>query len=434
MNPESGKNSQESPKQFLGRMRGVLRGIADKENSVSTTDEETTHDAAALTRRQALRRIAVATGGLAVAGTSIKILDDIREENDTQEVIRQRSDEFYTEVSGYEAQVRLRFDEVLFVDETGAPVAVVPVEDFTIERDGQPYLLSAGPRNEYGILTESITGEWLDYMREQLLREQPDMVIDTERDVPRALTVYRQFIYSLNDETEVELVKKIEAGEITTYEQIVRYFADKPTVDAPELTRAKFVANQIVFDSEMHPAAQIELKRLVVGLCAQESGFNNGLVSVSNARGIFQILEEVWVKDYGKDLEEFSSLSTQVEVAGQHLSRMYFRMQDKAGKHAMQQLRAIHGGDEEVLQTEVLVPLTLNSYNAGPDRVGEAVSRYFELPENRAKRLTGRDLFLDIANFAQESEDGLLDRYGEHAREYVPRIYAKASVLNQEKV
>jgi hypothetical protein len=107
-------------------------------------------------------------------------------------------------------------------------------------------------------------------------------------------------------------------------------------------------------------------------------------------------------------------------------------MQDKAGELAMQQLHTLHG-DEEILQVEVLVPLTLNSYNAGPDRVGEAVRKYFEIPNNRDKRLTGQDLFLDIANFADERKDGLLAGYSEHAREYVPRIYAKAKVFKNKE-
>ena len=140
----------------------------------------------------------------------------------------------------------------------------------------------------------------------------------------------------------------------------------------------------------------------------------------------------MWKKDYELAVDDFKSLKTQIEVAGKHLSRMYARMQDKAGELAMQQLRTVHA-DEEMLQVEVLVPLTLNSYNAGPDRVGEAVRKYFAVQSNRDKRLTGRDLFLDITDFAQERNDGLLKDYGEHAREYVPRIYAKAKVFKNEE-
>jgi Transglycosylase SLT domain len=428
MNPESGNNHQESPGQFLDRMRGVLKRIS-REEGVTEEEEELPQTAAALTRRQALRRFGYAAGGLGVVAAGFKIAEDIHEYNEEQEVIHERSDEFYAEVRGYEAQVKLRFDEVLFVDETGVPIATVPLQDFTIEREGRPYLLSPGLRNEQGIVTEGIPGEWLDYVREQLASEYPDITVDTGRDVPRVLTVYQQFLSALKDQTEGGLAEKIKTGAVTTYEEIIRYFADKPTVDAPELTRAEFVQTEIVFDEATHPAAQAELRRLIAGLCAQESNFHNGLVSSRNAKGIFQVLEDVWVEDYKKDPEDFSSLRAQVEVAGEHLSRMYTRMQDKAGELAMEQLRAVHGSDEEILQVEVLVPLTLNAYNAGPDRIGEAVRKYFEVSENRAKHLTGRDLFLDIAEFALEREDGLLDSYGEHAREYVPRTYAKAAVL-----
>lgn len=344
-------------------------------------------------------------------------------------------------MSGYEAQVKLRFDEVLFVDEAGAPVTTVKMEDFIIERDGEPYLLSPGTRDEYGILEGDIPGEWLDYVRGLLKDLKPEIFIDPEANVPRALTVHGQFIAALSDLDEPNLAEQIRTGQVTAYEEIVRYFSEKSVVGAEDFTRSEYVESQIQFrtweevEGEMkgvHPAAQAELRRLIVGLCAQESNFNNGLVSISDARGIFQIKKDVWEKDYKLTVEDFKSLKTQVEVAGKHLSHMYARMQKKAGELAMQQLRTVHN-DEEVLQVEVLVPLTINSYNAGPDRVGEAVRKYFESAENRAKQLTGRDLFLDIAEFAQDCNDGLLEDYGEHAREYVPRIYAKAKVFKNEE-
>ena len=431
--PQNKEERKESPSQFLSRMRRVLRGISESEQDAQIKE--------GITRRQALGRVAAGVGGLTLVGGAIMIGKEIVDERDRNEVERLRSDEFFAEVSGYEAQVKLRFDEVLFVDEAGAPVTIVKMEDFMIQRDGEPYLLSPGTRDEYGILTEGIPGEWLEHVRTQLKEQHPDMVISEEANVPRALTVYGQFAAVLKDPDEQDLAAEIRTGQVTTYEEIVQYFSEKPVVGAENLTRREYVESHIQFRSweevegemkGMHPAAQAELRRLIVGLCAQESNFNNGLVSGSDARGIFQILLKVWEKDYKLTAADFNSLEKQVEVAGKHLSHMYARMQDKAGELAMQQLRAVHS-DEEVLQTEVLVPLTLNSYNAGPDRVGEAVRKYFEMPANRDKRLSGRDLFLDIADFADERNDGLLAGYGEHAREYVSLIYAKANAFKNEE-
>lgn len=435
---------REPPQRFLDRMRDVLSGIVNssKENEEATealTEEQ-------LTRREALKRLSYAAVGAVTVVGGVKVMESVVEYNEEQEAMRQRSDEFLAEVSGYEAQVALRFDEVLFVDQTGAPVATVEVEDFIIQRDGKPYLLSPGARDEYGILTEEIPGEWLDHVRTLLKEKYPDMIVDEESDVPRALTVHGQFAAALNDPDEPDLADKIRAGKVTTYKEIVEYFSEKPVVGEEYLTRSDYVESQIQFRTweevegkmvGVHPAAQDELRRLVVGLCAQESNFNNGLVSASDARGIFQILLEVWEKDYELAEEDFKSLDKQIEVAGKHLSHMYARMQDKAGALAMQQLRTLHG-DEEILQVEVLVPLTLNSYNAGPDRVGEAVRRYYEAAVNRAKQLTGRDLFLDIADFAYShhkkvDKSDMLHAYGPHAREYVPRIYAKAAVLAERE-
>ncbi len=432
------REEKESPGQFLRRMRGVLRSISDSTIENEEAAEALTEEQ--LTRREALKRLSYAAVGAVTVVGGVKVMESVVEYNKEQEVIRQRSDEFFAEVSGYEAQIALRFDEVLFIDQTGAPITYVTMEDFTIERNGEPYLLSPGKRDEYGIIEGDIPGEWLDYVRGLLKDLKPEIFIDPEADVPRALSVHGQFRAALNDPDEPDLAEKIRTGQVTTYEGIVQYFSEKPVVGAENFTRREYVESQIQFrtweevEEEMkgvHPAAQDEMRRLIVGLCAQESNFNNGLVSVSDAHGIFQILLKVWEKDYELAEEDFKSLDKQIEVAGKHLSHMYARMQDKAGELAMQQLRTVHA-DEEMLQVEVLVPLTLNSYNAGPDRVGEAVRKYFEVADNRAKQLTGRDLFLDIANFADERKDGLLEDYGEHAREYVPRIYAKTNVFKNE--
>ncbi len=432
------REEKESSGQFLRRMRGVLRSISDSTIENEEAAEALTEEQ--LTRREALKRLSYAAVGAVTVVGGVKVMESVVEYNEEQEAMRQRSDEFFAEVSGYEAQIALRFDEVLFIDQTGAPITYVSMEDFTIERNGEPYLLLPGKRDEYGIIEDDIPGEWLDYVRGLLKDLKPEIFIDPEADVPRALSVHGQFRAALNDPDEPNLAEKIRTGQVTTYEGIVQYFSEKPVVGDENFTRREYVESQIQFRAweeiegkmvGVHPAAQDELRRLIVGLCAQESNFNNGLVSASDARGIFQILLEVWEKDYELAEEDFKSLDKQIDVAGKHLSHMYARMQDKAGELAMQQLRAVHG-DEEILQTEVLVPLTLNSYNAGPDRVGEAVRKYFEIPANRDKRLTGRDLFLDIANFADERKDGLLEDYGEHAREYVPRIYAKANVFKNE--
>lgn len=445
MNENPLNNNERDPghwdlRTILAKGRRVMEEMQNGESDDVEDEEEVAPlTAEALTRREALRRLAIGVGGVGVAVAGAKAIDKIVTYNKEQKEILERSDEFFAEVSGYETQVKLRFDEVLFVDKVGAPVSVVKMEDFEIDRNGESYLLAPGVRNEFGIVEGAIAGEWLDYIRLKLKEENPDLNIDLDKDSPRALTVHAQFNNALRDEEEPSLVNRIKNGSVATYEDIIRYFADKPVRGDENYTRSQYVESNIVFtnwdDSEkkgVHPAAAAELRRLVSGLCAQESNFNNGLVSASEAMGIFQILKEVWEKDYGLDVEEFKSLPKQVEVAGKHLSRMYARVQDKAGELAVQQLRVLHP-DEEILQTEVLVPLTLNSYNAGPDRVGEAVRKYFGVPENRAKKLTGRDLFLDIADFADIREDGLLEEYRQYAREYVPRIYAKTAVLAEDK-
>lgn len=87
--------------------------------------------------------------------------------------------------------------------------------------------------------------------------------------------------------------------------------------------------------------------------------------------------------------------------------------------------------DEETIQKDILVPLTINAYNAGAGLIGEAVKRYVET-HTIDRKLSGKDIFLAVADFAQQNEEGVLSRYANEAREYVPRIYANSNLIHSQ--
>ena len=71
----------------------------------------------------------------------------------------------------------------------------------------------------------------------------------------------------------------------------------------------------------------------------------------------------------------------------------------------------------------------INSYNAGDSCVAEGVRMYME-GKDVDELPNGKDLFLAIAEFSRQADGGrYISRYGTEAREYVPKIWAQAAVL-----
>jgi hypothetical protein len=97
------------------------------------------------------------------------------------------------------------------------------------------------------------------------------------------------FLSSYKRVDEPELSAAIARGEIQSYKDIIAYFADKPVVGAEEYTRLEYVRENMEFDDNLPPVIVKELQRIVPGLCAQESKFNNGLTSAAGAKGIFHL-------------------------------------------------------------------------------------------------------------------------------------------------
>lgn len=343
---------------------------------------------------------------------------------------------FERELVGYKALLELGKKEVLFVDEDNVPVGdPIPMLDIIgpkYHKDGrlleEQYCFSPGTFNGVGLLEGGIAGEWIAQVRARRQSEYPD------RQIKRCLHTTGDFAASYRNEEEPDLRKAIAEGDIQEYKGLIKYFADKPVVGAPEYTRLEYVQREMQFASSLPPVVAEELRRIIPGLCSQESKFNNGLTSNAGAQGIFQFMPENWAH-YGGKPEEISSLIKQVEIAGVFFSDLYDQVRVNIGAGGMRFLERFIG-DEESLQKDVIVPLMINSYNAGAARVAEAVRLYIEsTPVNDMPK--GKDLFVAIADFARAAKVAnrgrYLTAYGDDAREYVLRVYAQAEVLNVMK-
>ncbi|HEY0964537.1 MAG TPA: transglycosylase SLT domain-containing protein [Candidatus Paceibacterota bacterium] len=357
-----------------------------------------------------------------------------------EEIDRTREAPFFDEeVEGYEKFAELKYNEVLFVDERNRLIGgPIELEDFVIMRqedngETKPYLVSPGPTDELGILTGGgIAGEWLAEMRIKLKEKYPHINVDLKTGKPRVLSINGKFHSSLYNSGDPEIVAAIADGQIKSYIDIVNHYALRKTPETDGLTVREYIEENIAFKPNVPPAVAEELRRLIPGLCAQESNFNNESVSRSGARGMFQFMPATW-GDYapeGETIEKgVASLARQVENAGAFFSDLYLQVQHHAGEATIEKLRTLYG--EEVLQRDILVPLIINAYNAGGALMGEALRMYVERNDIAHRMPPAKDLFISIANFARDSEEGkYLSRYGDEARQYVTRIYANANVLH----
>lgn len=400
---------------------------------------ETWRDAVPKKPDQLSRRtfLAGAVSSAAVIGVGAKLYYDHNTESQEPEIVPEPEpdiesipepvqSEFIDELSGYSMLLPLRGDEVLFVDEHNVPIA--PPVKIQMMNGEDPGVL-----NEHGVPIEGIRGQWLDAAREALKSQYPHISIDTQNDIPKQYNVVAAFRSALDQVDEPELVSGIENGTIKTYFDIVRYFAEKPVRGAEDMNRMQYVSTQIKFRDSVPAAVQDQLRHIIPALCVQESGFNNDLRnSASGARGIFQFIEDTWVNEYGRSLDEINSLRAQVEVAGEFFSDLYDDVRFWIGEAAYAQLRELCDGDEEVLVSEVLTPLMVNAYNAGSRRIGDAVTYYLASRPAGAPAPKGAfGVFHAITKYAQQSDEGTLDRYGEHASEYVPRIYGHFQALHR---
>lgn len=416
----------------------------DQVDSVEYADVSQEEDIVDHGRRIFLIKAGAATAVTAagVAGVS-RLFDEPAVEDaprvEEKEVVPKIDDDFEKEVTGYTAQLFLAKDEVLFVDESNVPIGEPlslgtvyserrpPNENTKPEQIGEDgmraYAVRSGETNQLGLPIDGIAPEWQAKAKAEVQARHPDQLID------RMLHVHKDFNKAVTETDEPELVAGITRGEINRPIDIVQYFADKPVRGAEYLSRREYVSEAVVFKDVVPTTVQREFCRLLPGLCAQESKFNAGLESSVGALGIFQIMPYVW-KFYDGEVGGHTSLKQQAEIVGSYLSDLYCQVKPLIGEDLFAQIQDMYDS-KEAFQTQFLVPVILNAYNAGIGRLAEAVKLYFEKTSTE-QQSNGSGLFLAIADFAEDSKDGqYLMKYCEHSREYVPKIYAQVAALEE---
>lgn len=212
--------------------------------------------------------------------------------------------------------------------------------------------------------------------------------------------------------------------------ELTKHLAEKPVIGAENYTREEYVEEKIEFRDNVPEIIQEELRRLMPALAATESRFDASRVSSAEAKGILQFTPKVW-EEYGGEPGEEILLRKQVEIAGEYISDLYEQIQGYVGEEKLDLLRSL-AGSEDSFQKDIMVPLIINSYNAGAKRMSEAVIAYLEntpvdsIPE-------GKDIYSAIVDYAEISEEGLLKEFGDQSSQYTKKVYALAEELNNNR-
>jgi len=467
-------------------LRGLLTKLGIKLTPDKSIDKETDEYAEKvdLSRRKFIKGAAAAAATYGAAKVGLDLLSSKDEEikvepetlpekeninnEDVNESIEENSgsERFNSEIEGYYAFTKLRKDEVLFLDEHNRPVGKPQkFKDFTVYRpataktpqnqirkDGTvAYKLAPGELNEIGVPEGNVAPEWSDYVQEMLQAENPDQKI-TGR-----LNVVNDFLAAHSEADEPELVAAIARGEINSYDEIISYFAEKKVVGNEDYNRMEYASEKIEFVSspakekwgraEVPMFIQDKLRQLIPGWFAQESKFNAGLVSISDAAGLAQIKPKTWweytrEKEFDSKEEEDAEwervkddivvsrrMDKQIEVAGYLVFDNYHYIQHYADENNIAKLQS-RFTTEESFQEDLMVPLMINAYNAGGPTIGRLVKEFVgSVPESEWEE--GKDLFLQIADFGEKAGGKLADNKSE-ARKYVPKVYGNAKMLTEK--
>jgi len=351
-----------------------------------------------------------------------------------------QQEHFENEIAGYTAFIKLKKDEIRFLDSEGVPVGEPQkFQEYVDIKEGfaGKYLYTPGNTDENGILSDVPAKEWRQYVEQKVQNDFPEAEIADDMNVIRLF----QAAYKSGDE---ELKKKITTGEITTQEQILEHRVEKSFAGSDGLNRVEYLQKNVTFRSQLEevagvpgaekravpPSVQKELRTLLPGLLAQESGFQEDIVNErTQAKGSGQFMPETW-KRYTGEEEVSTDFTDQIEVLGPAISDMYDRVLDIMGDEAVENFRSLFPNEETFL-IDLVTPMAIGGYNTGPDRIAYAAKKYNESIQLNDMP-AGKDLFIAIANYAELSDEGLLSGYKHESREYVTRVYAAAQVLAEK--
>lgn len=340
---------------------------------------------------------------------------------------------------GFQAWWVMQYDSVVFVNENNEPVAPpIAFQEFTVlkerVREGkkvmEPYALKPGAADEDGFLIDNFAKEWLRYVK-PLVADKYNVDVDSLQ----LVHITEEFEQALKSDDPV-LIAKIRNHEITHVLDLMHYYADIPASETDGRDKITYIEEELLFtEPDITPLMASELRSLVPALCAKESLFKDRQMNTDGAQGIAQFKTLTWnglkIGEYGKS----QPFTKQVEAIGLQFGQIHRElvMNDRINE-MYTQIETLFVSRES-FEKYFWVPLMINAYNAGADRMKKVVENFMEKYliddlRNQFAPVDGMDLFYAMSKSAVKNG---VEGYVEDAPKYNGYIYGLRDVLQAEK-
>lgn len=249
----------------------------------------------------------------------------------------------------------------------------------------------------------------------------------------------------LKDTSVKEGLNSIIQKDIDVFKKVFRenknlpIFAQKEVIDGAGFSRHTYVHEYFKSHKgeKMPDDIRTLIAKLIPGLAAEESKFDNSLVSPSGAFGIFQIMPNTYLDSTGiKKVDEIKkSLTKQTAFCFEHLDEKVYKYLNES-EQAVPLKKICEQFELDKKEGDIFSALViLNAYNAGQGNMMKIIKKFSEkynsakdLPENYNK--TGLGLFYNLINTALKKK--FTPSYGKDARNYVLKILAGNEILNEK--
>jgi hypothetical protein len=307
-------------------------------------------------------------------------------------------------------QSELARDEVLFVDKFGRPLG-----DKVKLTPSNGYRVSEMVWRYKGGKPVGIPPTWTKAQKEKIAATSGVPVEEIEM-----LHVYQDLMKPSYEDYENKA------------EMVERYAAEVVPGDPAGRTLYEVVLNDVPLDN-LPESVALQMKRLMLGIAAEESRFNKKKKSPQDARGVLQTMEETedgYREKHGLESLDPTDILMQVGVAGMHIETSYRELFNSAGEDLAYLKEHFFKNDETAFETCLVVPALVNSYNAGARRVAEVITWFAN--EVRAGRLAehlpsnsttpaGFDVYMVMVHACAEKK--AVKRFGPDASQYTEKVY-----------
>ncbi len=318
-------------------------------------------------------------------------------------------------------------DGVLFLDKEGRPIATVGVQMIDGINPGKGFVEGGSG------VTEGYSLAWREAAREYANLEHPDL--------PEIAGSRYNWVELQNALTNGEESMSIE--DINSIIDIVYHFADKDVIKGGGLSRIEYLQQNLNFNDSIPETIRDRLVFFTPGIAAVESRFNDDVTSPVNASGIFQFMPEtvaglgyeefvIYKNDRPYELKPIP-FTIQVDMVEKHFENILNELHKHIDVSTTEKIRWLFGSEED-FQKMFWTPIMINSYQTGSARMADAVNQF--VASDRLWELyniydgnAGYDIFHEVTQFAEQSDDGLLARYGTSSSAYFEQVAAYARLI-----